>query len=152
MLAKWIPFFFFLSFGEIKELKTWPPPPTPASERSTRPRPATQIAAPTNCKMEYFVPRKIHVRMIDHAMVQQSSIVTLVIDVNWYALLTAKSNFKSEIKSRIYCSLQCTYINHIYMCCCHVFTEWTTLYPELCFFFILRARHKSATKSVANKD
>lgn len=66
-----------------------PPPLMPASERSTRPRPATQRAAPKNCQMEYRVPRKIHVRIMTHGIVQQSSNATLVSDEYWNALLTA---------------------------------------------------------------
>ena len=60
--------------------KMSPPPPTPASERSTKPRPTIQRAAPKNCHKEYRVPRKIHVRIMTHGMVQQSNNVTLVID------------------------------------------------------------------------
>lgn len=71
-----------------------PPPPTPASEMSTKPRPVTQMAAPNNCHREYRVPKKIHVMAMTHATVQQSNNVTLVIDENWYALLTAKCILK----------------------------------------------------------
>lgn len=70
-----------------------PPPPTPASERSTKPRPNRQIAAPMNCLKEYLAPRNIQVRIITHAIVQQSNIVTLVIDEYWYALLSVKTKF-----------------------------------------------------------
>lgn len=70
-----------------------PPPPTPASERSTKPRPKRQIAAPRNCLKEYLAPRNIQVRIITHAIVQQSNIVTLVIDEYWYALLSVKTKF-----------------------------------------------------------
>lgn len=59
-----------------------PPPPTPASDRSTKTRPATQTAAPKNCHREYRVPRINHVRIITHTIVQQSNRVTLVIEEN----------------------------------------------------------------------
>ena len=71
------------------EEKMSPPPPTPASERNTKPRPIIQMAAPNNCHREYRVPRKNHVKPMTHGIVQQSNNVTLVIDENWYALLTA---------------------------------------------------------------
>ena len=73
-----------------------PPPPTPASDRNTRPRPATHMAAPNSCHNEYRVPRTIHVKTITHATVQQANNVTLVIDENWNALLTAS---KTKIKN-----------------------------------------------------
>lgn len=60
-----------------------------ASDRSTSPRPAKQTAAPKNCHGEYRVPKTNHVRSITQAIVQQSSIVTLVIEEYWYALFTA---------------------------------------------------------------
>lgn len=66
-----------------------PPPPTPASDRSTKPRPRIHNAAPNNCNSEYRVPRNTQVRTRTHAIVQQSRSVTLVIDEYWYALLTA---------------------------------------------------------------
>lgn len=69
-----------------------PPPPTPASEMSTKPRPITQMAAPNNCHREYRVPRKYQVRTNTHAIVQQSNNVTLVIDENWNASLTASKD------------------------------------------------------------
>lgn len=59
------------------------------SERITKPRPPIHTAAPKNCHKEYRVPRTSHVRTITHAIVQQSSIVTLVIEVYTYALVTA---------------------------------------------------------------
>lgn len=62
---------------------------TLASERSTKTRPTIHKAAPNNCKSEYRVPRKIRVKIMTHATVQQSNNVTLVIVVNWKALLTA---------------------------------------------------------------
>lgn len=68
-----------------------PPPPTPASERNTKPRPIIQMATPNNCHREYWVPRKNHVKPMTHGIVQQSNNVTLVIDENWYALLTASN-------------------------------------------------------------
>lgn len=67
-----------------------PPPPTPASEISTKPRPNRQTPAPRNCLKVYLAPRNIQVRIITQAIVQQSNIVTLVIDEYWYALLSAK--------------------------------------------------------------
>lgn len=67
-----------------------PPSETPESEKSTRQRPATQTVAPRNCVDEYLVLKKYQVRIIANAIVQQSNNVTLVIDVNAYALLTAK--------------------------------------------------------------
>ncbi len=77
-------------FREVEE-KLSPPPPTPASERSTKPMPSTPRATPNICHREYRVPRKIHVIIMTHATVQQSNNVTLVIDENWYALLTASN-------------------------------------------------------------
>ena len=74
-----------------------PPPPTPASERSTKPRPSKQRATPNNCHKEYRVPRKNHVRTMTHATVQQSNNVTLVIDENWYASLTAIKHLKCQL-------------------------------------------------------
>lgn len=71
-----------------------PPPPTPASEMRTKPRPTTQMAAPNNCHREYRVPRKIHVRIRTHAIVQQSNKVTLVIDEYWNASLTASTHLE----------------------------------------------------------
>ena len=75
---------YFLSFLFV----FLPPPPTPESESSTKHRPETHRAAPKNCHLEYFVPRKSQVRSMTQTTVQQSSKVTLVIEENWYALLT----------------------------------------------------------------
>lgn len=77
-----------------------PPPPTPASERSTRPRPSTQRAEPPSCHREYLVPMKKYVRTIAHTMVQQSNSVTLVIEENWKALLTAEKAKGMALLSR----------------------------------------------------
>lgn len=82
-------YWFEGSFYSGDQRKMSPPPPTPASERSTKPRPTTQMAAPKNCHREYRVPNKSQVRTITHAIVQQSNNVTLVIDEYSYALLTA---------------------------------------------------------------
>ena len=68
-----------------------PPPPTPASERNTKPRPSIQRAAPNNFHKEYRVARKIHVKTMTYGIVQQSNNVTLVIDENWNALLNASN-------------------------------------------------------------
>lgn len=76
--ARWN--FFFLSYSLYKKL---PPPETPASERSTKPRPTMHMAAPKNCSREYLVPMNIHVRIMAHGTVQQSNSVTLVIEENW---------------------------------------------------------------------
>lgn len=81
----------FVSQIKKVKLEKAPPPATPASDRSTKPRPKTQTAAPTNCHREYRVPMKYQVRPVTHAIVRQSNSVTLVIDENWYALLTEKS-------------------------------------------------------------
>lgn len=58
-----------------------PPPPSQVSESRTKQRPSTQMAPPLNCHREYRVPRKIHVSIIAQGIVQQSSNVTLVMDV-----------------------------------------------------------------------
>ncbi|OAY67189.1 Myricetin O-methyltransferase [Ananas comosus] len=67
-----------------------PSPEGPASEKSTKTRPATQVPAPKNCPREYLVPIAIQVRIMTHGIVQQSSNATLVIDEYWYALTTAR--------------------------------------------------------------
>lgn len=60
------------------------------SENITNTRPATHIATPTYFLNLYFVFKKNHVRSITHGMDQQSSSITLVKDVYWYAFTTAR--------------------------------------------------------------
>lgn len=60
------------------------------SEKTTITRPAIQITTPKNFLNLYFVFRKNHVRNRTQGIVQQSNSMTLVIDVYWYALTTAK--------------------------------------------------------------
>lgn len=53
--------------------------------------PSIQMPAPNNFNGEYRVPSNNRVRINAHAIVQPSSSVTLVIDVNWYALFAAST-------------------------------------------------------------
>ncbi|KAL4578702.1 hypothetical protein LXL04_014831 [Taraxacum kok-saghyz] len=76
-----------------------PDPPTPESESSTKHRPETHRAAPKNCHKEYFVPRKIQVRMMTQTTVQQSRIVTLVIDENCVPRVKTPLTISSSIPS-----------------------------------------------------
>ena len=50
--------------------------------------PAIQIDAPVNFLILYFVFKKNRVKIMTHGIVKQSSSMTLVIDVYWYAFTT----------------------------------------------------------------
>lgn len=47
-----------------------------------------QIAAPVNLLILYFVFKKNRVKIMTHGIVKQSSSMTLVMDVYWYAFTT----------------------------------------------------------------
>lgn len=85
------------------------------SEKITITRPAMQITTPTNFLNLYFVFKKNQVNNRTHGIDQQSSSMTLVMDVYWYAFTTVNSKYQTTLLE------ECTFANSKNNCFFHQF-------------------------------